>query len=304
MARASDPSERIRLGAAGSAFVALHAGCLLAPAVGVGRVALAAAAAAYLARMFGITAGYHRYFSHRSFRASRPVQLLLGLLGASAMQKGPLWWAGYHRHHHLYSDTELDIHSPSRRGFWWSHMGWMLSRKYEATRFDAVPDLARYPELVWLDRWHVVPGVALGIFMLGLGAGLKACGVATSAMQLFVWGFLISTVALYHGTFVINSLAHVIGRRRFETEDDSRNSLLLALITLGEGWHNNHHRCPYATRQGLFWWELDVTHLTLKLMAGLGLVSDLRKPPPEVYQEARGGPKPFERRPRTVSFVA
>jgi stearoyl-CoA desaturase (delta-9 desaturase) len=221
--------------------------------------------------MFGITAGYHRYFSHRAFRTSRAFQLVLAILGAASAQKGPLWWAAHHRDHHRWSDGPEDIHSPLRHGFWWSHVGWILSRRYDATKLGRVKDLARFAELRWLDRWHLaVPGaLAAGLFLAG---GLPA----------LLWGFFVSTVLLWHGTFVINSLAHVLGSRRYATADGSRNSLLLALVTFGEGWHNNHHFYPSAANQGFFWWEVDVSYYALRALAALGVVRDLRTPPAHV----------------------
>jgi stearoyl-CoA desaturase (Delta-9 desaturase) len=232
--------------------------------------------ALYLLRMFAVTAGYHRYFSHRTFRTSRAFQFLLALVGTTAMQKGPLWWAAHHRHHHLHSDDPFDLHSPARQGFWWAHVGWILSTEHDATAYDRVPDLARFPELAWLNRWHHLPGVALaaGLFLAG---GLPA----------LVWGFFLSTVLTWHVTFAINSLTHMIGRRRYATSDDSRNSLVLALLTLGEGWHNNHHYYMASTRQGFFWWEIDVAYYLLRLLAALGVVWDLREPPAVVVAGER-----------------
>lgn len=225
----------------------------------------------YLLRMFAITAGYHRYFAHRSFKTSRVFQFLLALVGASSMQKGPLWWAGHHRHHHRYSDQEEDLHSPQRDGFWWSHVGWILSHRYDETPEHLIKDFVKYPELRWLNRWHAVPGVLLAALLLVFG-GWPA----------FVWGFLVSTVLTWHATFAINSLTHVFGRVRYRTTDTSRNSIILALLTLGEGWHNNHHYYQTATRQGFFWWELDISYLVLKALSLPHIVWDLREPPERV----------------------
>ncbi|WP_242340002.1 acyl-CoA desaturase [Anaeromyxobacter sp. SG66] len=253
-------------------FFAVHAAALATPFLAPveGRY-IALAVGLYLLRMFGVTAGYHRYFSHRAFRTSRPFQLALAVLGASAVQKGPLWWAAHHRDHHRYSDGPEDVHSPLERGFWWSHVGWILARRYDATKLERVKDLAVYPELRVLDRWHLAVPLALGGGLL-LAGGLPA----------FLWGFCVSTVLLWHGTFAINSLAHVFGRRRYETGDGSRNSLLLALLTLGEGWHNNHHFYPSTAHQGFFWWEIDVSFYALRLLSAVGLVRDLRMAPDRV----------------------
>lgn len=219
------------------------------------------------------------------------MQFVFALLGTTAAQKGPLWWAALHRHHHRYADTEEDIHPPTVKGFWWSHVGWILSPRYEETRFHAIRDFARFPELRFLNRYHLLPPVALavGLFLLGWALHHGAPSLGTSGWQLLVWGFFLSTVLLWHVTFCVNSLAHVFGRRRFETADTSRNSFLLALFTFGEGWHNNHHRFPGSERQGFFWWEVDFTHYLLKLLSWCGLVWDLREPPAWVYTEARRG---------------
>lgn len=230
----------------------------------------------YFLRMFAITAGYHRYFSHRTYRTSRVFQFIMGLLGTLAVQKGPLWWAAHHRHHHLHSDDPSDRHSPHQDGFWWAHVGWILAPTYNETELDVVPDLARYPELRWLDRWHLVPGITLAVVLFLLG-GLPA----------LAWGFFLSTVITWHATFAINSLTHVFGRRRYKTMDDSRNSWILALITLGEGWHNNHHYYMASTRQGFFWWEIDVSYYTLKLLSFFGIVWDLREPSAKVLEGER-----------------
>jgi stearoyl-CoA desaturase (Delta-9 desaturase) len=193
-------------------------------------------------------------------------------VGTMSVQKGPLWWAAHHRRHHTYSDQEGDIHSPVLRGLWWSHVGWILSARYDKTDLDAIPDMARYPELRWLDRFHIVPPVLLAVALYQWGGAV-----------MLVWGFFVSTTVLYHGTFVINSLAHVFGTRRFETGDESRNNLWLALITMGEGWHNNHHRYPGSERQGFYWWEIDMSHYILKALSYVGVVWNLRVPPISLF---------------------
>jgi stearoyl-CoA desaturase (delta-9 desaturase) len=234
---------------------------------------LALALGLYAVRMFGLTAGFHRYLSHRSYRTSRAFQFVLALLGTLAMQKGPLWWAAHHRAHHKHSDTPDDIHSALQRGFWWSHVGWILAARYEPTDWERIRDLSEYPELRWLNSWHLVPPI-VGAVILGLTLGVW--GV--------VWGFLVSTTLLWHGTFCVNSLAHVWGGRRYATSDASRNNFFIALFTLGEGWHNNHHHYQRSERQGFFWWELDITHLVLSALARVGLVWDLHAPPRHVLE--------------------
>ena len=266
-------------------FVLIHAACLLVFFTGVSRVSLLICFALYVVRMFGITAGYHRYFSHRSYKTSRVFQFVLAVLGASAAQQGPLWWAAHHRHHHKYSDTETDVHSPWAQGFWWSHVGWLLSTNNRKTNFKLVPDLLKYPELRFLNKYYLLPpaalAVALWLFGMLLQGYVPRAGV--SGFQLFVWGFVVSTVLLYHGTFTVNSLAHKIGRRRFHTTDQSRNSFLVTMLTLGEGWHNNHHYAPASERQGFYWWEIDISHYILKALSWLGIVWDLNAPPKRVY---------------------
>jgi stearoyl-CoA desaturase (delta-9 desaturase) len=274
-------------------YVLVHAGCLGALWAGVSPLAVAVAVALFVVRMFAITAFYHRYFSHRAFRTSRATQFAFALLGASAAQRGPLWWAAHHRHHHARSDRPDDSHSPVAHGFWWSHMGWFLARENFATRLSLVPDLARYPELRWLDRYDSAVPAALALALFAAGAWLErsAPGLGTDGWQLLVWGFCISTVALWHATFTINSLAHRYGTRRYATRDESRNNVWLALLTLGEGWHNNHHRYPAAARQGFYWWEVDVAWYGLRLLAALGIVHDLRPVPVSVRESHRRAPR-------------
>ncbi len=269
-------------------FVAMHIACLGVLWVGWSWTAIAVAAALYLARMFAITAFYHRYFSHKAFRTSRAMQFVFALLGASAVQRGPLWWASHHRHHHVHADGEQDAHSPHRHGFLWAHAGWFMARANFAARAGLVPDLARFPELRFLDRFDALVPLLLAAALYGSGAWLAAAypALGTDGPQLLVWGFAISTVMLYHATFTVNSLAHTLGRRRYRTRDSSRNNFWIALLTLGEGWHNNHHHYPGAARQGFFWWEIDVTYYVLRLMAALGLVWDLR-PVPAAVRDAR-----------------
>ena len=266
-------------------FVLLHLSCLFVLAVGWSWTAVGVALGAYFVRMFAITAFYHRYFSHRTFQTSRAVQFFFAVLGSTAIQRGPIWWASHHRAHHRHADGEGDVHSPVRDGFWWSHVGWILSRGHFLPRRELVPDLMRYPELRFLDRFDLVVPVFLFLGFYGLGELAAGLGAATSGWQLVVWGFCISTVVTYHVTFSINSLAHRVGSRRYETRDDSRNNLWLSLLTLGEGWHNNHHRYPASVRQGFRWWEIDVSYYLLRAMAAVGLVWRLQPVPARVLEE-------------------
>lgn len=261
-------------------FIILHLGCLAVIWVGASAVAVLAALLLYLVRMFAITAFYHRYFAHKSFKTSRWLQFVFALVGASATQRGPLWWAAHHRQHHRHADQNEDPHSP-KQGFIWSHMGWFLSRKHFEANRSLVTDLARYPELRWLDRFDVVVPIVLAIslFLTGEALALWQPELNTNGWQLLVWGYFISTVLLIHATLLINSLAHKSGKRRYETNDDSRNNFWLALLTLGEGWHNNHHYHAASARQGFYWWEIDISFYLLWLMNKLGLIWDMRTIP-------------------------
>lgn len=251
------------------------------------------AVALYAIRMWGIVVGYHRYFSHRSFKTSRAFQLVLALVGLASVQKGPLWWAAHHRHHHRHSDQDPDLHSPTLRGFFWSHLGWILCDKYHATEHHKIRDFMKYPELRWLDRHYILVPVAMGAVLWAVG-GFDA----------FMWGGLISTVALWHGTFTINSLAHVYGKRRFATKDTSRNNFLLSLITLGEGWHNNHHYYPGSARQGFYWWEVDIGYYSLKLLELFRIVWDVRGVPERVLAKGRTKPAAVEAKAAGVEAKA
>ena len=270
-------------------FIAMHLACFSVFWVGVSPIAVAVAVFLYALRMFAITGFYHRYFSHRTFRTSRVVQFAFALIGASCVQRGPLWWAAHHRNHHRHADTRHDVHSPVVHGFWRSHVGWFLTRSGFRTDWERIRDLARYPELRWLDRYDIVLPVLLAVALFLVGGWLEtaAPGLGTSGGQMLVWGFFISTIALFHATVTINSLAHRFGKRRFDTRDDSRNNLWLALLTFGEGWHNNHHFFPGSARQGFRWWEIDLTYYTLRAMALFRLVHDLKPVPAWVAAKAR-----------------
>jgi stearoyl-CoA desaturase (delta-9 desaturase) len=266
-------------------FVLVHLACVAALWTGVTYDALVLCFLLYWLRIFAIGAGYHRYFSHRAYRTSRAFQFALAILSQSTAQKSVLWWASKHRHHHLHSDTETDVHSPRHQGFVYSHLGWIFSRKNDLADLIKVADFARYPELIWLHKHELVPPTVLALLSV-LIAGWSG----------LVVGFFWSTVLVYHATFCINSLAHVRGRRRYVTGDDSRNNWLLALVTMGEGWHNNHHAYQSSVRQGFRWWEIDATFYLLKALSWTGLVWDLKTPPAAVrLNEYRLGSRVIER---------
>lgn len=275
-------------------FVAMHFSVLAIIWVGVSPIAVFAAVFSYYLRMFGITGWYHRYFSHRTFKASRFVQFCGAFLGSSATQRGPLWWAAHHRVHHRKSDEPEDPHSRVQHGFFISHMGWFMNRVNFRTRVEEVPDLAKYPELRLLDRIDLIAPVlyATAWFFIGMGLNHWWPSLGTSAGQMLVWGYFISTVALFHGTFTINSLAHMWGSRRYDTTDTSRNNFFLSLITMGEGWHNNHHYYPGTARQGFRWWEFDPTYYILKLMEKMRLISEVRGVPERVLKAGKRSGKP------------
>jgi stearoyl-CoA desaturase (delta-9 desaturase) len=254
-------------------FWSIHAAAIIGViALGWSWSGFALAMAFYYGRMFFVTGAYHRYFSHRTYKTSRPMQFVLAFLAQTSAQKGALWWAANHRHHHRYSDQPEDVHSVVQDGFWWSHVGWILARDFQDTDLKRISDMAKYPELRLLDRaYGLVPAIMLAVVLFLVGGA-----------HALIWGFFVSTVMLWHGTFTINSLSHVFGSKRYPTTDESRNNLALALLTMGEGWHNNHHYYQSATRNGFKWWEIDVTYYGLRLLALTGLIWDLREPPAHI----------------------
>ena len=261
-------------------FALIHLACFAVIWTGFQALDLMLCGVLYAIRMFAITGGYHRYFSHRSFKTSRVFQFLLAFVAQSSTQQGALWWAAHHRKHHKYSDTPQDVHSPLQSGFWFAHFGWIFSATKSQADYDLMKDFMKFPELVWLNKYkHVSP------VLLGVGVWL------VSGWSGLVVGFFISTMLLFHCTFAINSLAHLIGKQSYVTGDDSRNNWFLALITFGEGWHNNHHYFQGSTRQGFHWWQIDFTYYVLKFLAFFRIVWDLRAPPATAVQGIRGMPR-------------
>lgn len=268
-------------------FIALHAACLLVFWVGWSKVAVLTAVALYLVRMFAITGFYHRYFSHKAFKTNRFWQFVFAVIGNMSVQRGPLWWAAHHRHHHRYTDLANDVHSPKQHGFWWSHIGWLTSKANFPTQVKYVQEWARFPELRWINRFDTVIPIlfATALYLTGVLLEIAAPSLGTNGPQMLIWGFFISTTVLLHATLTINSLDHMIGTRRFDTDDTSRNNPVLALLTLGEGWHNNHHRYAISACQGFRWWELDITYYILVLFSKLQMVRDLRPVPDSIKME-------------------
>ena len=257
-------------------FILIHLACFAIFWVDVKPTDWIICGALYVIRMFGITGGFHRYFSHRAFKTSRGFQFFLAFLGQCSAQRATLWWAAKHREHHKYSDTEKDVHSPVKHGFWYSHIGWILCSRGLSVDYNLIKDFRKYPELVWLGKFHTLPAVILGVSVWAI-AGWSS----------LVVGFIISTVLLYHGTFSINSLSHIYGKQDYVTGDNSRNNFILAIITLGEGWHNNHHHFPSAAPQGFRWWQIDITYYILRLLSLFRIVWDLRLPPAHVVEGKR-----------------
>ncbi|GAA5139000.1 hypothetical protein GCM10023213_18960 [Prosthecobacter algae] len=266
----------------GILFFGIHALAITAFFVKPDLTAILLCLGLFLIRKFGITGGYHRYFSHRSYKTSRWFQFVLAWLGGMSAQKGALWWAAHHRHHHQHSDQEEDIHSVKQQGFYWAHVGWILAPDYNDYDAKRVKDLTKFRELVFIDKYHFIPPVALAIATYVFG--LLMTGTAMGGLMYFLWGFCLSTVILYHTTFAINSFCHLLGSRRYETGESSRNSFILAILTLGEGWHNNHHYYPHCARQGFFWWEIDPTYYVIKLLKFVRIVHEIKEPNARVLE--------------------
>jgi fatty-acid desaturase len=279
VAAVSTPNARRLRPTAVAGFAIVHLLGLGAFVVGVSWEGVALCVGSYYLRMFGLTAGFHRYFSHRTYRVGRVAQFALAFLGQTSAQKGVLWWASNHRHHHRWSDLPPDVHSPVQKGFWWGHIGWILSSDWEKSDLSRVPDLARYPELRWLDRHEFAPTVIYAVSMW----------LAFGWVGLF-WGYFLSTALLWHGTFLINSAMHLVGRRVFPTVDDSRNSFLFAVLTMGEGWHNNHHHFPGSAAQGFRWWQIDPTYAILRALQAIGIVRELHRVPQRLKESPEEHP--------------
>jgi stearoyl-CoA desaturase (delta-9 desaturase) len=242
----------------------------------------------YCLRIFAVSAGYHRYFSHRSYKTNRIFQFILAFIGCTSNQKGPLWWAAHHRYHHSHADRETDIHSPGQHGFWWAHCLWIFSLQYRKADQRLVSTFTNYPELRLLDRFYLVPPItsAVLLFVFGVILGRFRPELHTSGLQILTWGFFVSTVLVHHAIYSVNSIGHFLGSRRFNSTDSSRNNLIVALLTFGDGWHNNHHYYQRSARHGFYWWEIDLTQYILKGLSYFGIVRDLHTPPEWIYARA------------------
>jgi fatty-acid desaturase len=222
----------------------------------------------WMAVGFGISLGYHRLHTHRGFKTSKTFEYFLAICGTLTLEGGPIFWVATHRKHHQLSDDHGDPHSPREGGFW-AHMGWILFGDTHHNNTELMgkyaPDLGRDQFYRWLNSYHWVPLTTLGLVLLAVGG-----------WSMVLWGIFLRVVVGLHGTWLVNSATHMWGSRRFETRDDSRNSWWVALLTFGEGWHNNHHAHPVSARHGLAWYEFDISWITLKLFNAIGIVSDLK----------------------------
>jgi len=272
-------------------FISVHIGALFALTISPSPFALFMVFLMYFIRMFGITAGFHRFFSHKTFKTSRAFQFILAYLATSSAQMGPIWWASHHRHHHKYTDEIEDPHTPTLKGFFWAHVGWIMSPSNVPTKEEYVGDLKRFPELKFLDKYHYLApfSMAVSLFALGEYMALNHAQYGTNGIELLMWGFFVSTVILYHATFTVNSVCHVFGYRTYDTKDGSVNNWLVAILTLGEGWHNNHHAFPNSERQGHKWYQIDICHYILWSLSKIGLVWDIRDVPDDSIKVKRYG---------------
>ena len=268
-------------------FLSVHIGAIYALTISPSPFALFMVFLMYFIRMFGITAGFHRLFSHRSFKTNRAFQFFLAYAATCSAQMGPIWWASHHRHHHKYTEQIEDPHTPTLKGFFWAHVGWIMSPVNSPTKEEYVGDLMKYPELKWLDKYHYFAPFSLVILLYGLGEfmAVNYAQYNTNGMELVLWGFFVSTVLLYHATFMVNSVCHVFGHRTYDTKDGSVNNFLVAILTLGEGWHNNHHAFPNSEKQGHKWYQIDISHYILWSLSKIGVVWKIRDVPDDSIKE-------------------
>lgn len=234
----------------------------------------------YLARLFVITGFYHRYYSHQSYQTSRWLQFILTLIGTSAGQQGPLSWATSHITHHQHADTRGDPHSPVLTSGLYAHIGWLMQKDALPTNDKLVKPFLKFPEIVFLDRYHYLgtTGLIISLALLGTFLSTHHPELGTSALQLVSWGFILSTLLILHGACLVNSVAHLYGYRRFRTTDNSHNVWWLFPLTLGDNWHNNHHHTPRSASFSYAWWEVDIIYLCILLLEKSGLVWNVKRP--------------------------
>ncbi len=249
-------------------LVGLHLGALAALFMFNWHALLAAVLLYYIGVGLGISMGYHRLHTHRSYKLPLWVEYFLAICGTLTLEGGPIFWVATHRIHHQYSDKPGDPHSP-RDGAWWAHVGWLLvgESKHSNTKLMSkyAPDLAKDPFYVWLNNYHWVMILVLAAILYAIGG-----------LPMMLWGTCLRIVVGLHATWLVNSATHLWGGRRFETRDDSRNNLWVALISFGEGWHNNHHAHPTSARHGLAWYELDLTWIQICVLKFLGIAKSIR----------------------------
>ncbi len=250
------------------AFAIFHIGAVAALFFFNWRALLVSVFLYWLALSVGIGMGYHRLLTHRSYRVPKPIEYFFAVCGTLALEGGPISWVATHRVHHRFSDKHGDPHTP-RDGKWWAHLIWMLVG--DATHCDVeesaqyAPDLVRDPFYVWLTKYHYLPLLLVSIVLL-----------LTGGVPFLLWGLFVRVTAGLHATWLINSATHFWGKRRFKTGDDSRNNALVAFVTFGEGWHNNHHAHPTSARHGLAWYEIDMTWVNIWLLRRIGLAKSVR----------------------------
>jgi stearoyl-CoA desaturase (delta-9 desaturase) len=268
----SEQSPRLNWVTVG-ALTVFHVGAVAALFLFAWQALWIALALLWVSGGWGIGMGYHRLLTHRGYQTPRWLECFLTICGALALQGGPLFWVATHRLHHQNADKNGDPHSP-RDGWWWSHAGWLVrgDPMGDAALAPYVPDLRRDPFHCWMEKWHVVPMLVLSVVLAVWGAVREGAFLAASLVS---WGICLRTTVELHGTWLVNSAAHTWGRRRFQTRDDSTNNWWVALLTFGEGWHNNHHADPRCVRHGLAWYELDINWLCIRALNCIGLARKL-----------------------------
>jgi stearoyl-CoA desaturase (delta-9 desaturase) len=250
------------------AFTVFHMGAIAALFFFTWPAMLTALALYWISLSFGIGMGYHRLLTHRAYQTPKWIEYSFAVCGTLALEGGPIFWVAAHRAHHRFADRFGDPHSP-REGKWWSHIVWMLVGNASHSNLDEcsryAPDMVKDRFYVWLSRYHYVPLIVVGALLLVFGG-----------LPFLLWGVFLRVAAGQHASWLVNSATHLWGSRRFETRDDSRNNWWVALVTFGEGWHNNHHAYPTSARHGLAWYEIDITWMTIRLMQAVGLAKAVR----------------------------